>query len=374
MNKSNSVVLFLSYAEWDYNGRTQELLKVASSLGELYAFTRGRTQNGIADNHIIYRKKTFVNYVFQAFSILHKIPVVDVLFVDNRKAAFVANLILKQNKIRFVFYDMRELYVKNEVSKFSSKLGCFFEERFLKKVNAVICANEERMGFVKRMHKLSIPVLCFENIRKLEYSESVDIDLLNAKYSQIIKKNSFKIISTSGLSVSRGIDKLLEAIERSTVPIEVILAGPCQQSELEFLKNFISNHNAENIHYVGRVYHDELKYLISHCDCGIVSYHSKDTNNKYCASGKIYEFLFEGIPVITTSNPPLKNFVDKYGIGCSAEDYELLLKDMIDNYTTYRENAKKYRDTISIEENVNSLVNELKNILVTGCNDLTQSC
>ena len=47
---------------------------------------------------------------------------------------------------------------------------------------------------------------------------------------------------------------------------------------------------------------------------------------------------------------------------------------MIDNYTTYRENAKKYRDTISIEENVNSLVNELKNILVTGCNDLTQSC
>ena len=77
---------------------------------------------------------------------------------------------------------------------------------------------------------------------------------------------------------------------------------------------------------------DHLKYFIENSQVGMVTYHQHDLNNKYCASGKIYEFLFEGKPVVTSTNPPLADFCGKYGIGIAEDNYEPVSYTHLDVY------------------------------------------
>ena len=48
-------------------------------------------------------------------------------------------------------------------------------------------------------------------------------------------------------------------------------------------------------------------------------------NNKYCASGKIFEFLYEGIPVVTTTNITLKTVCDEYNICLLYTSFSIML-------------------------------------------------
>ena len=66
---------------------------------------------------------------------------------------------------------------------------------------------------------------------------------------------------------------------------------------------------------------DHLKYFIENSQVGMVTYHQHDLNNKYCASGKIYEFLFEGKPDARTKVvKELKKF-------CVAEEMGFIKPD-----------------------------------------------
>ena len=90
-----------------------------------------------------------------------------------------------------------------------------------------------------------------------------------------------------------------------------------------------------------------------------MNYGQYDLNNKYCASGKLYEFLYEGIPVVTTTNPPLKGLCKRYGIGIADDDYFNGINAVLDNYTQYKNAVKRFINTNTVEDNDNRIVNAI---------------
>jgi len=349
-------VFYIGHGDCNFDGRTRELLKVAARLGNFYGITRGNMKYRISEQHYVYSGGYF-SFIFKSIFLAKKVNQLDIIFVDNRKATIPALIIAAICKPKKIIYDMRELYLISEISYVSGKIGCMTEKLLVEKADIIICANEIRAKMMPEYFKCKGDVLFYENIRKLEYPEDVNIECYEKKYVELFGNSMvFRIIVTDGFGMDRGIDKFLLDSLKVRSPIEILMVGGGTPTEKAKIDAIIRKHNIRNVHLLGRVKQDELKYLISKCDCGLVTYHSRDVNNRYCASGKIYEFIFEGKPVVTSNNPPLREICDKYGVGVYGEDFSESIEMVISNYNSFVQNVNKLAASASVENNNDGLL------------------
>lgn len=349
-------VYFISNGVWEFDGRLRELIKVASELGEIKYITRVKNSDlAVSENHIKVRDNNYLKFICKAVYEGLRYKNIDILFVDNRKAiipALMLNLFLRPRK---VILDVRELYLSKEVKHLAGKIGCFFEGVLIKKADIVICANEWRSKIMKDYYKLDVLPIVFENIRRIKKIDKINNSEIAAKYEHIFAKKTYKIISTSGFSVSRTNDKLVNSMTLLGNEFDLLLVGGGNNHDFKVIMNIIENNNLSNVHLIDMVSEAELSYLIHNSHIGVVNYHQNDSNNKYCASGKIYEFLFAELPVITTENLPLVDIVKENNIGEFDNDYYKGILKIQSNYFEYKKNVKNYVSNIDDNKNINQL-------------------
>lgn len=341
-------VLLLSYGNIDFDGRLRELIEVSKKIGRTTSLTRGTkiSADGNIEHHFI--NGGFLSFIVESYKVFNT-GKYDLLFVDNRKATIPGLIIKALNRKIRVVYDMRELYITKEVSHFIGKVGCYFEKLFLKKADVVICANNERAQIMSQFFKLKKRPLVFENLRKLDYSHDFNLCEVEDKYRDIICDNKINIISTSGCDLTRTNDALVKAKVDICCPCRIILVGDVRDKA--YIEEIIGEYSVEDVIIIGMVAQNDLKYLVSHSHIGIVNYGHYDTNNMYCASGKIYEYIFEELPIVATENPPLKSICEEYKIGIASSDYANAINDIINNFDYYKQNVKNFKKQLDIDQN-----------------------
>lgn len=357
-------ILLISNGKWEFDGRLRELVKVAKHLGETKFITRVNSlSNKKEDNHIALSRNGYLYFIVKTIFEATALKKIDTLLIDNRKAIIPGLIINAVKKPKNIILDVRELYVSNEIRHLVGKIGCFFERLMIKKATVVISANIYRADYMEKYYNLKRTPLVFENIRKLVDYNAGSTKNLSNKYKDLFNKNTIKIISTSGYSINRTNDKLVEAMSELGHRFELLLVGGGSEKDKSLIKYIIDKKEISNVYLIDMVEAEELRYLIKQCDIGVVNYNQNDLNNKYCASGKIYEFLFEGLPVVTTENIPLVEICQKYGIGESDNEYINGIKNLANNYLQYKENVNNYLDIYDVDENNKQLINGIKQIL-----------
>lgn len=365
-------ILFLSYSIIENDVRTQELLKIMNEIGQVILVSPLISENldtiKIKEHIKIkltkreYMKlKNYLKFIFLSIKSALKIKNIDILFVDNYLSAIPALMILKMRKIKFIIQDMRELYLISERKGVFKKLLTKSEIKLMEKSDLVIVANKYRANLVKHLYKLKNKPIVFENIRKLNVN--YNSNKFNKKYK--FNNEKIRLIYTGGFEIDRKIDKLVEAMKELD-NCELYIVGGGSKKDKNILLNIIKNNNLKNVYLYEKLPLDELKYLINNSHIGVVTYNDNTFNNKYCAPGKVYEFLFEGLPVITTENPPLKSLCQNSKIGESDNNFIEGIKKIIDNYQFYKENVNKYIKNTSIEENRKKVINEIKRVINGG--------
>ncbi len=354
-------IFLISYGDFDYDGRLRELYKVFSNLGNLFAITRGAFPQH--KNHKTVNEN-YGKFINRAVAYGKKVGSVDVLVLDNRKSV-IPGLILKTIlKPKVVIQDCRELYIPREVTHLTGKLGCLVEKRGIQCSDIIICANAERARVMKEMFHLPRAPLVYENLRELKYSDESAKKIQQDKFSQYVFEDEIRIISSSGCSISRTNDVLVKNLNKVKEKCRLFLVGQNTPEDRKVIDEIISDNHLNNVEILGQINQNELKYLISVSHIGIVNYHQKDMNNKYCASGKVYEFLYEGIPVVTTTNPPLKAMCDDARIGVADDDYYNGINQLITNYEQYKTNVSLYAKENPVEENNNRLQKQISDLLL----------
>lgn len=339
-------ILLISHGFYEYDGRLRELIKIFNDEGDLVAFTRGQKEQFA--NHIVYRSKGYIGFIKESIKLAKELKGIDILVLDNRKATIPGLIIKAVCKPTIVIQDCRELYVSKDVSHFAGKVGCFFEKKMIKRSDVIIVANEERAKIMVDMYDLQAQPLVYENLRKLEY---IDKDDFHKKLGYLIKDDEYRLISTSGCSISRTNDLLVKNLDKIDYKVRLFLVGSSSDEDEEEIKNIIKEKNICNVDIIETLNQSELKWLISNSHIGIVNYNQNDLNNKYCASGKIYEFLYEGLPVVTTTNPPLLNLCSEFAIGASSDDYYDAINDVIKNYDSYKNRVMTFAKEHTVEDN-----------------------
>lgn len=360
-------IFLISSGIWEYDGRLRELTKVAKQLGSTKYLTGGNSFKSKQDNnHITILQSGVAGYlslIYKSIIEAIKFKKIEVLLIDNRKAIIPGLIIKLLRKPKNIILDVRELYTSKEVTHLTGKIGCYLETIMIRKADIVICANKYRSSIMKEYYELEQEPLIFENIRKLEDVNKNFFKELDEKYSNLFKKNTVKIISTSGTSISRTNDKLVNAMKKLDDRYELFLVGGGSEIDGLKIRELVKKNELNNVHFIDKVNAGELQYLIKNCDIGIVNYHQKDLNNKYCASGKIFEFLLEGLPIVTTENIPLMEICNSNNIGISDNNYWRAITTVAENYNYYKENVKVFGENINAEENNLELTKRILSLL-----------
>ncbi|NUU95867.1 hypothetical protein XO10_06195 [Marinitoga sp. 1135] len=366
-------ILFISYSIIENDIRTQELLKVIKNFGDVTLVSPVINDNTYikeVKKHIKLKIKkneylTFKNYsrfIFLSLKTAIKTKKIDIFFVDNYLASIPAIFILKFRKSNFVFQDVRELYLLSERKGFR-KLLTYSEIKLMKKADLVIAANEYRAKIMKDLYNLFDKPFVFENIRKIE--KVYNKDLYDKKYNSYFSNNKFNLIYTGGYEVERKTDLLVKSMI-NLKNCNLFIVGGGKDEDKRILFNIIDQYKLNNVFLFDKLALDELKYLIDNSHIGIVTYNDDTYNNKYCASGKVYEFLFSKIPIVTSENPPLKELCEKFKIGESNNNFYLAIKKVLDNYDFYKKNVLRYIENISVEKNREKLYLKIRNLINDG--------
>ena len=351
-------ILLISYGDYEYDGRLRELVNTFNELGDLHFYSMSSSKEKLK-NQGVFRGGNYLKFILQAVKYGIKFSNIDVIVLDNRKAIIPGRIIKAIKRINKIILDCRELYFINEVDKISSKIGCLLEKPCIKNADIVISANMERAEVMKEKYGLKETPIVFENIRALSYSTKFDASRMEEKYKDLFNQEEIRIVATAGCNVDRMNDILVQNINRVTKKCRLFLIGGNEKKDEECIEQIIRDNQLDNVHIMGKMNQDELKYFINQCHIGIVNYNQKDFNNKYCASGKIFEFLFEGVPVVTTTNPPLVRLCMEYGVGESDDSFANAINTVSENYTKYKNNAMIFGTKKTVDDNNRNLKREI---------------
>lgn len=342
--------LVISYSNHLDEGRLKELINVTKKYGNPTIFISSDEQLN-EENLICIKKRKNRNIDFFHFSlkVVQYASVnrdkYDIVLLDFMTAA-VSGLIIKYLlKDKFIVQDVRELAFPKNFPKVPGKLLSLAEGKMIKKSNLVIAANEQRAVLMKDYYNIKQPYN-FENIRLLgpilKKSDSVrDLNITE----------KFKIISTGGPSIERGIIKILDGFKKLPSNFELTIVGNASETDHLIVNKYIKDNHIENVKLFKSVDSEKLYDLVRKSHIGIVHYHFNDINNQYCASGKVYEYLGCLLPLATTENPPLKDFCEKHGVGVANNDFAVSLSEIYENYAHFKANVETFSTTIDVNKN-----------------------
>lgn len=358
-------ILLISYGSIKFDGRLRELIAVCNMLGDCSYITNDSTSE--TKNHIVPKytgKSNYTKFVQFCGHFAKQITNFDIIFADNRRALYPAYKIYKKQKNAKFIIDARELYLMQETDSLVSKVGCLLEKYINPKADIIIAANAERAEIMQEHYQLLECPLVFENVRSLSFPNNyikLNESNISRKILESLNDSKLKLISTSGCSISRTNDLLVKAVAEFEDVVNLYLVGNYGSEDCDTIKNLIYDLGIKNVYIIKKNLDEgNLKELIQHCDVGIVNYSMADLNNTYCASGKIYEFLSENKPVITTENPPLANMVNKYNIGIADNQYRNAIEKMLDNYNYYKNNVIDLKFSEKVSGNNKKLVDDIK--------------
>lgn len=342
-------ILLISYGDYEYDGRLRELVNVFESIGNLHFYSASSESR--LKNQGIFPGGNYLKYVIAAVKYGLQFKNIDMIVLDNRKAVLPGRIIKRLANIKIMVLDCRELYFSKDVISISSKVGCYIEKSCIKKADIVISANKERAEIMQQRYHLAELPLVFENIRGLEFSSEMREDVLRKRFEPYIEEKEYRIVATAGCDIFRKNDVLVSNFNRVGEKCRLFLVGGSLPEDEKRIRSIVKSKNLKNVEILGRLKQDELKYLIAHSHVGIVNYNQDDFNNKYCASGKLFEFIFEGIPVVTTTNPPLKRICEENGVGEADDLYAEGINKVLANYESYQKNVREFAETKTVEGN-----------------------
>lgn len=293
----------------------------------------------------------------------------DIVMLHDDFTAPILRWLIKHHFRGKIIFDESELYIDEKKKiKNIKDIGFSFlpycEKKYLKKVDALIAANKERAEIMMKIYDLPQMPIILENMRRLMIEP--DWESCDAKYGSLFRKNALTVLYGGGVKETRRTLELAEAVKRLGADFNLIITGGGDSGEIQKMKTLIESNPSDNIHYVGLAPRGEWKYLITKSDICVSIYDQNTYNNKYCASGRFYEGILEGIPVLATENPPMKNACNDFGFGVSTENLEAGLRELKNNYRHYKDNAKKFAIECKYEERIPRLAQQIEERLKEG--------
>jgi glycosyltransferase involved in cell wall biosynthesis len=217
-----------------------------------------------------------------------------------------------------IIYDAHELF--SESQKGLRKIIWGLLERIMVPAcHAYIQPEQNRRTYFARKYDLpESSVALVENFPSGKYPVSGRNRL---RESLPIAEDKKIVLYTGMLAAGRKIEDMIQSMSLLDSRFVLVLIGPTFKGYDKKLVDLVANLRLQDrVIFHPEIPNAEMLDYINSGDIGLVFYENTSLNNYWCASNKLYEFIFCGKPVITNDYPGLKEVVEKNQLGACLSD------------------------------------------------------
>lgn len=217
-----------------------------------------------------------------------------------------------------IIYDAHELF--SETQKGLRKIIWGLLERIMVPACHAYIQPEKnrRTYFAQKYHLPESSIALVENFPLGKYPFS-GRNRLRKRLS--IAEDKKIVLYTGVLGAGRNIENMIRSMSLLDSQFVLVLIGPTFKGYDENLVDLVANlHLQSRVKFHPAIPNVEMLDYINSGDIGLVFYENINLNNYWCASNKLYEFIFCGKPVITNDYPGLKEVVEKNQLGVCLSD------------------------------------------------------
>jgi glycosyltransferase involved in cell wall biosynthesis len=142
-------------------------------------------------------------------------------------------------------------------------------------------------------------------------------------YSQdqlAIKKERKKIILYQGaVNTGRGLEWMIDAMPYLDDFVFYVIGDGDLLTELK--ENVCRRNLTDKVIFIGRVPFEQLSAYTACADIGINLLENKGLNYYYSLPNRIFDYMRENVPVLSSDFPEIRKIVAHYGIGTLIDDY-----------------------------------------------------
>lgn len=253
-------------------------------------------------------------YLLRSFNIARR-SAYEIIHANDLQGLVVGALIkrLIRRDLRIV-YDAHEYETEvNGLKGFPKTVYKTMEKTFIKDISKFITVSDSIADEYKRLYQIANPCVIL-NVPTFKMNPVGKNDRFRERFGI---RASQKIFLYQGyLMKGRGIETLLESFNSLGSVDNVIIfmgKGPLLDLVLSF-------QGSDNIFHHDFVSPQELAMYTSSADVGISFIEDISLSDRYCLPNKLFEYVFTGLPVITSNLPEMKRFVEINNLGIVAKD------------------------------------------------------
>lgn len=242
------------------------------------------------------------------FELLKKADRNTVLHANDLDALLPNYLVSKIKKIPLV-WDSHEIFTEmpSVTNRWVQKVWRFLENSLVRKINFFMIANDSYADWFVRTYKIKRPIVIRNFPKKTSPKKITD--------------NNPKIILYQGaINFSRGIDKMIEAMQLiEGAEFHIAGRGPMTDE----YKDLVRKLNLENkVKFLGNLHPDELRTITEKADVGLSIEENKGLSYYYSLPNKISDYIQARVPVVVSKFPEMQKIVEKYQVGEFISSHE----------------------------------------------------
>lgn len=217
-----------------------------------------------------------------------------------------------------------------------------------RKVKVMVHANNARLDYLISQGLVKHPEKEFVLRNYPQFNEiDSEYDDTYQKFTAWLEED--KCVYLQGVVDEKRAD--VESIEAvlSVPKLKAVIVGKTRP-ELNgiLLQKHTEQELSERLFFTGRIKQLKTPQYIRKCFMSLAFYKNISPNNWYCEPNRLFQNLINGNPVVVGNNPPMKELVEKYGVGVCADtdgsDTESIIsaiKQVISNYDTIKQNISR---------------------------------
>ncbi|WP_345993134.1 hypothetical protein [Sulfurimonas sp. HSL-1716] len=242
-----------------------------------------------------------------------------------------------KNNIRFYYHSL-EFYEREDQKKVAEKF-------FANKSEGIFTQDKYRAEILSQT--LHVPISKLSVVYNSTIGEPIfeKSDFFRDMFD--IDKDKKICLVTGTLMSITGVDKILESFKNCSDEFVLVLHGWLPDRNIKECIESAMKSNGGQIYYSNTILEHKDKFKIfASADISFVYYEPVNLNLKYAAwsSGKFFDSVRCGVPVIANNIPNMKTLVEDNGCGIVLDDFNEVQKafeNIMSNYEIYKKNCYK---------------------------------